>query len=118
MYTLWGKVRKGNQRGRDLGFPTANIRLHKIIPEGIYVSKVRVQNIYYPAVTFIGTAKTFNENIYQAETFILNFTKQIYDEWVSVNLLKLIRNNKKFNSAEELVLQMKKDIEVAKKYFN
>lgn len=118
MQKLWGKIRKGNQRGRELGFPTANILLHKVIPEGIYISEIRVENKLYPAVTFIGTAKTFNENKYQAETFILNFTKQIYDEWATVTLLKKIRDNKRFNSAQELINQMKLDIKAAEKYFN
>lgn len=114
---FWGKVRKNNQRGTKLGFPTANINLSKQIPEGIYVSKIKIDNNFYPALTFIGIAKTFNEKIFQSETYILDFNRNIYGQWISVKLIKKIRNNKKFKSAAELIKQMKKDEEEARKYF-
>ena len=117
MYKFWGKVRKHNQRGKKLGFPTANINLAKNIPEGIYVSQAKIGTSIYPALTFIGKAKTFNEKKFHAEVFILDFNKNIYGLWISVKLLKKIRDNKKFNSVEELVTQMKKDEEEAKRYF-
>ena len=117
IYNFWGKVRRHNQRGRKLGFPTANINLAKNISEGIYVSRAKIGTSIYPALTFIGKAKTFNEKKFQAEIYILNFKQDIYGEWLSVKLLKRIRGNKKFNSAEELSAQMKKDEVVARKYF-
>ncbi|OGE70785.1 hypothetical protein A2617_01725 [Candidatus Daviesbacteria bacterium RIFOXYD1_FULL_41_10] len=52
-----------------------------------------------------------------AETYILDFEKNIYDRWISVSLIKKIRNNKKFPSAKGLIIQMKKDESEAKKYF-
>ena len=124
MYIFWGKVRKHNQRGKKLGFPTANVNLTKNISEGIYVSQAKITNSVYPALTFIGTAKTFNEKSFHAEVYILNFNEQvlsfgnkdIYGKWLSVKLLKKIRDNKKFNSATELIAQMKKDEVVARKY--
>ena len=118
MYKFWGKVRQHNQRGRKLGFPTANINLTKNIPEGIYASYAKIKNSTHPALTFIGTAKTFNEKTFHAETYILDFKQDIYEKWVSIKLLKKIRNNKKFNSAKELVAQMKKDEKEARKYFS
>ncbi len=117
MYKFWGKVRKYNQRGRKLGFPTANINLAKAIPEGIYISKTKIQDKQYFSLTFIGKAKTFNEKKFQAETYILNFKQDIYDKWISIKLIKKIRGNKKFNSAGELIDQMRKDEEEAKRYF-
>lgn len=114
---FWGKVRIHNQRGKKLGFPTANVNLVKKIPEGIYISKTKLEKKIYPSLTFIGKVKTFNEQKYQAEIYILDFKKNIYGEWIIVELLKKIRENKKFNSAEELVSQMKKDEQVARKYF-
>ncbi len=114
---FWGKVRKQNKRGRELGFPTANVNLNKNIPEGIYISKIKLENRIYPALTFIGKAKTFDEKKFQSETYILNFNKNIYNKFISVQLLKKIRENKKFNSTEELISQMKKDEIVARKYF-
>lgn len=115
-YKFWGKVNRSKQRGKKLGFPTANINLTKNIPEGIYISNVKIANSVYPALTFIGTAKTFNEKTFQAETYILDFKRNIYGQWISVKLLKKIRGNKKFNSARELIAQMKKDEVVAREY--
>src|SRR3989338_1480869 len=103
MYKFRGKVRIDNKRGNKLGFPTANLNLTKNIPEGIYISKVKIQAKKYPALTFIGKAKTFNEQKFQAETYILDFNQNIYGKWISVELLKKIRANKKFNSREELI---------------
>lgn len=71
----------------------------------------------YPSLSFIGPAKTFGETKPQAETYILSFSQTLYDSWIVVKLLKKIRGNKKFNSKEELVAQMKKDESIAKAYF-
>lgn len=118
IHKFWGKVRKAIQRGRKLGFPTANINLAKKIPEGIYISKTKIQNEQYHALTFIGKAKTFNEKKFHAEVYILDFKQNIYGKWLSVKLLKRIRSNRKFNSAQGLIAQMKKDEIVARKYYN
>lgn len=117
MYSILGKVRKGKQRGRVLGFPTANVNLHKIIPHGIYISKTRIKGVLFPSLTFIGNAKTFGESRVQAETFILNFDKQIYNQWILVQLIKKIRENKKFDSIQALRAQMEKDKKEAREYF-
>lgn len=117
MYKFWGKVRKDNQRGRKLGFPTANVNLSKNIPEGIYISKARIKDMIYPSLTFIGRAKTFNEQKYQSETYILDFSQNIYRKWISVKLLKKIRENEKFKSVSELISQMKDDEIIARDYF-
>ena len=114
---FWGKVRKENQRGKKLGFQTANVNLSRDIPQGIYVSKTKVEEKIHPSLTFIGKVKTFNEKIFQSETYILDFKKDIYGKWISVELLKKIRENKKFDSAEDLVAQMKKDEQNARTYF-
>ena len=79
MFKFWGKVRQHNQRGRKLGFPTANLNLRKNIPEGIYISETQIQGKLFPSLTFIGTAKTFNEKKFHAETYILDFDKDIYN---------------------------------------
>ena len=118
MYKFWGKVRKHNQRGRKLGFPTSNVNLAKNIPEGIYISKTKIADKIYPSVTFIGQVKTFNEKKFHSETYILDFNQKIYGLWITVKLLKKIRSNKKFNSAQELITRMKKDEEIARKYFD
>ena len=118
MFKFWGKVRQHNQRGRKLGFPTANLNLRKNIPEGIYISKTKIRGKIFPSLTFIGTVKTFNEKKFHAEIYILDFNQNIYEKWISIELIKKIRGNKKFNSAEELIAQMKKDEEKAINYFS
>ncbi len=124
MHKFWGKVRTHNQRGKTLGFPTANVSLHehspsssKKIPEGIYASITKIVNREYKSITFIGTVKTFNEKKYHSETYILDFDRNIYGKWIAVNLLKKIRGNQKFISASELISQMKKDEQDAREYF-
>jgi riboflavin kinase/FMN adenylyltransferase len=112
---FWGKVRKGKSRGKGLGFPTANISLHKKIEEGIYASTVKIQGKTYNGATFIGSAKTFEEKDYKAEVYILDFNQNIYDQFISVRLLKKIRDNKKFNSEKELKDQIYKDVKMVKK---
>ena len=114
---FWGKVRKNNQRGRALGFPTANVNLSKNILEGIYISKTKIEEKVYPALTFIGKVKTFNEQKFHSETYILDFSKNIYNKWISVELIKKIRDNKKFNSSKDLITEMKKDETVARRHF-
>lgn len=114
---LWGKIKQGDKRGRKLGFPTANISLHKNIPQGIYISYAKVNKKYYPSLTFIGNAKTYNLKQVKAECFILNFNKDIYRQWISITLIKKIRTNMKFTSEDKLINQMQKDLLEAKKYF-
>ena len=114
---FWGIVKRHNRRGKSLGFPTANIKLHKEILEGIYISKTKIGNTFYPSVTFIGAPKTFNEKKVHAESYILDFKKDIYNRWITIELIKKIRENKKFNSANDLIKQMKKDEQVARNYF-
>lgn len=117
MYTFWGKVKTHNKRGKKLGFPTANVNLSQKIPEGIYISKTKLDGVEYKSLTFIGVAKTFGEKKFHAEIYILDFSKNIYGAWIAVKLLKKIRTNKKFESVEELVEQMKEDEKIAKEYF-
>lgn len=110
LYQFWGKVRKGKKRGKRLGFPTVNIKLWKKIPEGVYISKTKIKGKIHPSLTFIGRAKTFNETSYRAETYILSFNKSLYHTWISIRLFKKIRNVQRFNSKEDLIKQIQKDI--------
>lgn len=107
----------GNKRGRLLGFPTANVPLHKKIPEGIYVSRVTCDGQTFKALTFIGNATTFDEKVYQAETYMLDFDQDIYGKYMTIHLLKKIRQNQKFVNADELVKQMQRDTIKAGLYF-
>lgn len=116
-YLVWGKVEVGNKRGKDLGFPTANIALHKNIPDGVYISEIRVSGEKLTALAFVGAAKTFGETTKKVESYILNFNKNIYGKWVTVKLIKKIRGNMKFKSKKELIAQMNNDLVFAKQSF-
>ena len=117
LYTFWGKVRRNKGRGKLLGYPTANIALHRRIPEGIYASVVTWKHANYRAATFIGQAKTFNESDYKAECYLLDFNQDLYGEWVSVRLYKKIRGNESFSTQEALIKQMEKDVAATKVFF-
>lgn len=108
-----GIVRKNLGRGKDLGFPTANMEAPVGMGEGIYIAYAN--NL--PALAFIGTAKTFGEDKRQAEVYILDFSEDLYGQVLNVELLKKIRDNEKFESAKALVERMKLDELEARAYF-
>lgn len=116
-YLFFGKVIRGKNRGKNLGFPTANIALHKDIPDGIYLSHVSLEKTLYPALTFIGSAKTFGETDKKAEVYFLNLNKNLYEKRITIRIIKKIRGNEKFNSEKELVLRMEQDKKEALEYF-
>lgn len=117
LYSARGKVRKGKQRGKELGYPTANILLHTAIPEGIYAGTVRVAGKEYHAAVFVGAAKTFNEKMKLVESYIFDFQESIYGKWLTIHLHKKIRENKKFSSVKGLVDQINRDILDIKTFF-
>lgn len=113
----WGKVLHGHGRGKLLLFPTVNLRLHRSIPEGSYISLVKYKGKLFESISFIGASKTFNDTQVFSETFIFNFSEKIYGKWISVHLVEKIRPNKKFGSATLLKKQIEKDIDFAKDFF-
>ncbi len=118
-YLIRGKVLQGKKRGKSLGFPTINLRLHKQFPEGIYVSVTRFEGRKFKSVSFVGAARTFGETDILFETYIFDFNRDIYGEWVSVKFLKKIRGNEEFDfdSEKALIERMNKDMQVALEYF-
>lgn len=115
--TIQGIVQRGHQRGKKFGFPTMNFPITEQLPEGIYLSYITVEGEKYNALTFIGIAKTFDETTYQAETYVFDFNQDVYGKTVSVELLKKLRDNQKFDSEEELIKQMEKDKKQAEEFF-
>ena len=112
-----GIVQSGKKRGKRLGFPTINFPIDASVEEGIYISQTEIEGTVHNSLTFIGTAKTFGENVYQAETYIFDFNENIYGKNVSIVLLKKIRGNKKFDSESELIKEMENDKKTAEAYF-
>lgn len=118
LYTIIGTVQHGKHRGKDLGYPTANIPLVQSIPSGIYVSTTDIGAKQFQSVTFIGAAETFDENDQKVETYILNFSDSLYGKEIAVSLLSKLRDNEKFSRVEDLVKQIEQDIRATKKYFS
>ena len=116
-FVIEGIVQYGRRRGKSLGFPTANVSLKEEIPEGIYAATVLLRGLEYIAAVFIGTAKTYNESLYQAECHILGFKEDKKKKKITLKLYKKLRDNKKFSSVSALILQIKKDVEDVSKYF-
>lgn len=117
LYTFQGIVKKGHTRGKSLGFPTMNVSLSDKLPEGIYVSHCIIDGVKYNAITFIGTAKTYNEKEFLAETYVFDFDQDVYGRSISVYILKKLRDNEKFDSEEALIKQMEEDKHVAQDFF-
>lgn len=118
MFKFWGKVKKGQGRGKDLGFPTANINLHKKIPEGVYISSTKTGQRIFNSLTFIGIAKTFNENKYQAESYLLDFKGNLYGRYIGIQLVKKIRENLKFKSVKSLIQRMAIDKKILERHIS
>ena len=118
-YKITGKIVEGTKRGRELGFPTANIKLdddRKAIPKnGVYVVSCYLRDKNYYGVMNIGIRPTFeNDNQTTLEVNLFDFNSDIYGEDIEVNFIKYIRDEKKFESKEDLIKQIKLDVETAK----
>ncbi|WP_110952950.1 bifunctional riboflavin kinase/FAD synthetase [Anaerosinus massiliensis] len=119
-FKLGGQVIQGDQRGRELGFPTANMEIKKgrVIPSnGVYAVDVIFKNKLYHAIANIGTNPTFNGSVRHIEVHILDFNMNIYDEIIEIQFIKKIRNEKQFESKNKLISQIKLDIQAAFKNF-
>ena len=118
LFTLSGFVKKDKGRGKKLGYPTANIEAAPDLPDGIYVAHTKYDKKKSPSLVFIGSPITFYEVDKKTEVYILDYSKEIYDEFLEVEVLKKLRDNIKFDSKEALIEQMKKDEQDARKFFN
>jgi len=117
-YEIEGKVIKGKDRGKVIGFPTANIKTeNEIIPMGVYVSQVVIDSRTYPSLTNAGCRPTFGREDMQVESYIIDFDRKLYGQEIAVRLIKKIRDEIKFKSPEELSLQIRKDLKQAEAYF-
>ena len=117
-YQLTGIVVQGDKRGRTIGFPTANIQVldkNKLIPaNGVYVVNVKVENKLFKGMLNIGNRPTFNGISNSIEVYIIDFNEDIYGKEITVEFLKWLRPEVKFNSLDELKSQLTKDLEQTK----
>ncbi|MCG8565322.1 MAG: bifunctional riboflavin kinase/FAD synthetase [Desulfobacterales bacterium] len=116
-YQIRGKVIKGRERGgSQLGFPTANIKLHdELCPKlGVYAVTVETDHGPYKGVANIGFSPTFGDEMFTIEVHILDFDKDLYGSRIRVNMVERLRDETKFSSIEELASQIQEDITKAK----
>lgn len=116
-FTIEGRVIHGHHRGKQLGFPTANIKpevkLHP--PEGVYAVYCRVGEAYHQGVMNIGYNPTFKDRRVSYEVHILDFEQELYGETIRVYLVERLRAEMTFSGVEELKEQITRDIELSRR---
>ena len=119
-YGVEGRVIRGRERGRTLGFPTANLHpQNRVIPRsGVYVTATLIEGAWRRSVTNVGTRPTFeSEAEPSVETFVINWSGDLYGDVVRVRFLHRLRDERKFDSIEDLRTQIAKDLQTATEYF-
>jgi len=116
-YEMSGTVVTGNKIGRNIGFPTANLKLndsHKLVPgQGVYATTVTVDNSVYKAMTNIGYRPTIDADHLTIEANIFDFDQDIYGKEITLAFIERIRDEKRFASLGDLQLQLAEDKIVA-----
>ena len=121
-YFIHGKVVQGDQRGRQLGYPTANVQVeewYKLIPaDGVYAVTAVVEGEEFQGMLSNGSNPTFPGKGRSLEVNLFDFNRDIYGKEVQVNFHQRLREERKFKNEQELKQQMAKDEEGAKRFFN
>ena len=112
------EVRHGEKRGRDLGYPTANMRLAEGcgLRHGIYAVRMRVDGVMRDGVASFGRRPTFDNGAPLLETFLFDFSGDLYGKSVGVEFVGWIRGEERFESVEALIVQMDRDSLRARKF--
>ncbi len=119
-YRMSGRVAHGDKRGRAIGFPTANIRLaRKVSPlQGVFaVELYGLEDEPLPGVANVGTRPTVDGTEARLEVHLLDFDRDIYGRHVHVEFLRKIREERRFESLEALIRQIRRDVEAARGFF-
>ena len=118
-WSIEGTVEKGRMMGKKIGFPTCNIDIKNYIlaKTGVYAVKVNVKKNreIYGGIANLGYRPTFNQKKLLLEVNLFNFSGNLYNKKLSVEFLKFIRGEKKFNGIDDLRNQIKRDLLIAKK---
>ena len=116
-FSLKGVVVEGDRRGRELGFPTANLALGESIlapKHGIYATWATFRGEKRPSATSIGVRPTFGGGPRFVEVYVMDFNGNLYGETIDVEFAKLLRDEQCFDSVDALVRQMEKDVDQAR----
>jgi riboflavin kinase/FMN adenylyltransferase len=118
-WTIIGKVEKGRQFGKKIGFPTCNIDIkdYVLAKPGVYAVKVNIKNfkLNIRGIANLGYRPTFNQHKLLLEVHLFNFSRNLYNKYLSVEFIKFIRKEKKFRNGKQLQNQIKSDLLIAKK---
>ncbi len=110
--TILGKVVKGKRRGRDLGYPTANLEpeLYKLLPgAGVYAGRISLKGETYKGIINVGTRPTFRDTSFGVEVHILRFKGDIYEEPIKIELAARLREIEEFPSRLHLTKKLEED---------
>jgi riboflavin kinase/FMN adenylyltransferase len=113
-----GVVVRGQQRGKDLGYPTANVHHHgraAVPADGVYAGRAVLTTGTYPAAISVGTNPTFDGTTHTVEAYLLDFDADLYGQPVRVEFAHRLRGMLTFDGAEALIAQMEQDVEQARR---
>jgi riboflavin kinase/FMN adenylyltransferase len=115
-YRLHGTVGVGERRGRKLGFPTANLeQLRTLAPgDGVYAVRLAAQGELWAGAANIGPNPTFGENARKVEVHLIEFHGDLYGQPLAVDFVERLRDTRPFATIEELVEQLRRDIQEAR----
>jgi len=119
-YTIDGTVVEGSHRGRDLGFPTANLATGNelIPPDGVYATTVRLEGVIYPSVTNVGIRPTFDDEPRTViETHLLDVERDLYGRTLRLGFVQRLRDERRFESVDLLKAQVGADVQKARTLF-
>src|SRR5439155_12506739 len=121
VYAIDGTVMRGDQRGRTLGFPTANLCTENELlpPHGVYATTTRIRDVVHPSVTNIGTRPTVDDSGRTSiETHIFNLDRDLYGSSVRVGFVQRLRDERAFDSVDALREQITADCARARVLFD
>jgi riboflavin kinase / FMN adenylyltransferase len=119
-YTIDGTVVEGSHRGRDLGFPTANLATGNelIPPHGVYATTVRLDGVIYPSITNVGIRPTFDDEPRTViETHLLDVERDLYGRTLRLGFVQRLRDERRFESVDLLKAQVGADVQKARTLF-
>ena len=118
-YALEGVVIEGRRRGREIGFPTANIATDNelVPPDGVYATMLTIDGIVHPALTNIGVRPTFAETEPTVETHVLDYSGDLYGRRVKLSFVQRLRDERKFDDVDALRAQIEADQRRAERLF-
>jgi riboflavin kinase/FMN adenylyltransferase len=119
LYVLEGTVVQGRQRGRELGFPTANLSTENEIvpPAGVYATTLTIDGVVHAAITNVGVRPTFGETDLTVETHVLRYSGDLYGRPVRLSFVQRLRDERRFDDVDALRAQIEADRRTADRVF-